>query len=84
MSNHTVGFNNIDVEEASKRGIYVTNTPGILTETTADCAFGLTLAVSRRIVEGDKNICAKKWINAWGSKMFMGSDIKGKTLGIVD
>ncbi len=83
VSNYAVGFNNIDVDEASRCGIYVTNTPGILTETTADCAFALMMAVSRRIVEGDKNIRDKKWIHAWGPRMFMGSDIHGKTLGIV-
>jgi glyoxylate reductase len=83
VSNCAVGFNNIDVAEATKRGIYVTNTPGILTETTADCAFALMMAVSRRIVEGDKNIRAKKWIHAWSLKMFIGGDIYGKTLGIV-
>jgi glyoxylate reductase len=83
VSNYAVGFNNIDVEEASKRGIYVTNTPGILTETTADCAFALMMAASRRIVEGDKNIRARKWVHAWGPRMFMGLDVHGKTLGIV-
>jgi glyoxylate reductase len=83
VSNCAVGFNNIDVAEATKRGIYVTNTPGILTETTADCAFALMMAVSRRIVEGDKNIRAKEWIHAWSLKMFIGGDIHGKTLGIV-
>jgi glyoxylate reductase len=61
----------------------VTNTPGILTETTADCAFALMMTVSRRIVEGDKNIRAKKWVHAWGPRMFIGYDIYGKTLGIV-
>jgi glyoxylate reductase len=83
VSNYAVGFNNIDVDEASKRCIYITNTPGILTETTADCAFALMMAVSRRIVEGDKNIRSRKWVHAWGPRMFMGSDIHGKTLGIV-
>ena len=83
VSNYAVGFNNIDVDEASKRGIYVTNTPGILTETTADYAFALMLAVSRRIVEGDKNIRDRKWVQAWGPRMFIGSDIYGKTLGII-
>jgi glyoxylate reductase len=83
VSNCAVGYNNVDVEEATKRGIYVTNTPGILTETTADCAFALMMAVSRRIVEGDKNIRAKKWIHAWGLRMFVGADVHGKTLGIV-
>jgi glyoxylate reductase len=83
VSNYAVGFNNIDIDEASKRGIYVTNTLGILTETTADCAFALMMAASRRIVEGDKNIRAKKWVHAWGPRMFIGYDIYGKTLGIV-
>ena len=64
VSNYAVGFNNIDVEEASKRGIYVTHTPGILTETTEDCAFALMMAASCRIVEGDKNIRARKWVHA--------------------
>jgi glyoxylate reductase len=83
ISNCAVGYNNIDVAEATRRGIYVTNTPGILTETTADCAFALMMAITRRIVEGDKNIRAKKWVNAWGLKMFIGADVHGKTLGIV-
>jgi glyoxylate reductase len=83
VTNCAVGYNNIDVVEATRRGIYVTNTPGILTETTADCAFALMMAVARRIVEGDKNIREKKWINAWGLRMFIGADIHGKTLGIV-
>ncbi|HIH88821.1 TPA: D-glycerate dehydrogenase, partial [Candidatus Bathyarchaeota archaeon] len=78
-----VGFNNIDVAEATKRGIWVTNTPGILTETTADCAFALIMASARRIPEGDRNIRAKKWVHAWGPKMFIGTDIHGKTLGII-
>ena len=83
VSNYAVGFNNIDVAEATKRGIYVTNTPGILTETTADCAFALIMASARRILEGDRNIRAKKWVHAWGPKMFIGTDIHGKTLGII-
>ena len=83
VSNCAVGYNNIDVEEATRRGIYVTNTPGILTETTADCAFALMMAVARRIVEGDKNIRENKWVNAWGLRMFVGADVHGKTLGIV-
>lgn len=83
ISNYAVGFNNIDVAEATRRGIYVTNTPGILTETTADCAFALMMTVARRIAEGDRNIRAKGWVHAWGPKMFMGGDVHGKTLGIV-
>lgn len=83
ISNYAVGFNNIDVNEATKRGIYVTNTPGILTETTADCAFALLMASARRITEGDRNIRTKKWVHAWGPKMFIGADVHGKTLGII-
>jgi glyoxylate reductase len=71
------------IEEATKRGIRVTNTPGVLTETTADCAFTLLMAISRRIVEADRFIREKKWVHAWGPKMFIGSDIHGKTLGII-
>ena len=83
ISNYAVGFNNIDVEAATKRGIYVTNTPGILTDTTADCTFALLMAIARRIPEADRNIRAKKWIHAWGPRMFVGSDVHGKTLGII-
>jgi glyoxylate reductase len=83
ISNYAVGFNNIDVNQATNRGIYVTNTPGILTETTADCAFALLMTTARRIAEGDRNIRARKWIHAWGPKMFIGGDIHGKTLGII-
>ncbi|UCD44714.1 MAG: D-glycerate dehydrogenase [Candidatus Bathyarchaeota archaeon] len=83
ISNYAVGYNNIDVEAATERGIYVTNTPGILTDTTADCAFALLMAASRRIPEADRHVRARKWIHAWGPRMFIGSDIHGKTLGIV-
>jgi glyoxylate reductase len=83
VSNYAVGYNNIDVDEATKRGIRVTNTPGVLTDTTADYAFALMMAISRRIVEADKYIRDGKWIHAWGPKMFVGGDVHGKTLGIV-
>ena len=83
ISNYAVGFNNIDVDAATERGIYVTNTPGILTDTTADCAFALLMAAARRIPEADRHVRAKKWIHAWGPRMFIGTDIHGKTLGIL-
>lgn len=83
ISNYAVGFNNIDLDAATKRGIYVTNTPGVLTETTADCAMALLFSIARRIPEADRNVRGRKWIHAWGPKMFIGSDINGKTLGIV-
>jgi glyoxylate reductase len=83
ISNFAVGYNNIDIKAATERGIMVTNTPGVLTETTADLAFGLLISIARRIPEGDRFIRSKKWIYAWGPKMFVGSDVNGKTLGIV-
>ena len=83
VSNYAVGFNNIDVEAATERGIYVTNTPGILTDTTADAAFALLMAIARRIPEADRHIRAQGWIHAWGPRMYIGSDVHGKTLGIL-
>jgi glyoxylate reductase len=83
ISNYAVGFNNIDLEAATERGIYVTNTPGILTDTTADAAFALLMAVARRIPEADRHIRARNWIHAWGPRMFIGTDVHGKTLGIL-
>ncbi|MBN2335357.1 D-glycerate dehydrogenase [Candidatus Bathyarchaeota archaeon] len=83
VSNYAVGYNNIDVDEATRRGIMVTNTPGVLTDTTADCAFALMMSIARRIVEADKYIRNGEWVHAWGPKMFIGGDVYGKTLGIV-
>lgn len=83
VSNYAVGFNNIDVPEATKHGVMVTNTPDVLTDTTADCAFMLLMSISRRLVEVDKFIRDGKWVKAWGPKMLLGSDITGKTLGII-
>jgi len=83
ISNYAVGFNNIDTEAATERGIYVTNTPGILTDTTADAAFALLMAAARRIPEADRHIRARGWIHAWGPRMFIGTDVHGKTLGIL-
>ena len=83
ISNYAVGYDNIDVEAATKKGIYVTNTPGVLTETTADLAWAILMAIARRVVEADKYVRAGRWIHAWGPKMMLGSDVHGKTLGIV-
>ena len=77
-----VGFDNIDVEEATKRGISVTNTPGVLTETTADFAWALLMAVARRIVEADTYVRSGKWKVSWHPMMMQGRDIYGATLGI--
>ena len=78
-----VGFDNIDLREATKRGIYITNTPGVLTETTADFAWALLMAAARRVVEADMYVRTGKWKVGWHPMMFQGRDIYGATLGIV-
>jgi glyoxylate reductase len=78
-----VGFDNIDVGEATKRGIYVTNTPGVLTETTADFAWALLMAVARRLVEADRYVRTGQWKVGWHPSMLLGRDVYGATLGIV-
>ena len=82
ISNYAVGFDNIDVEAATERGIVVTNTPGVLTETTADLAWALLMAVARRIVEADKFTRAGKF-KGWSPTLLLGTDVYGKTLGII-
>ncbi|WP_047864541.1 2-hydroxyacid dehydrogenase [Rubrobacter aplysinae] len=82
VSNMAVGYDNIDVEAATQRGITVTNTPGVLDETTADTAFMLLLAAARRLGEGERLLRAGEW-HAWGPKQLVGPDVWGKTLGIV-
>jgi len=82
ISNYAVGFDNVDIPAATKRGIIVGNTPGVLTETTADLAFALMMAAGRRIVEGDKEVRAGKW-KTWGPMILLGQDIHGATLGII-
>jgi glyoxylate reductase len=82
IANFAVGFNNINVDEATKRKIPVTNTPGVLTETTADMAFALLFAVSRRVVEGDSFVRSKTW-SGWGPLQMLGEDITGATLGLI-
>jgi len=82
IANYAVGFNNIDVTAATERGIPVTNTPGVLTETTADLAFALLMACARRVVEADRFMRAGKY-EGWGPMLFLGRDIHDKTLGIV-
>jgi glyoxylate reductase len=82
ISNYAVGFNNIDVGEATRRGVIVTNTPDVLTETTADLAWALMMAAARRIVEADGFMREGKFIG-WTPWLFLGSDIWGKCLGII-
>src|SRR5262249_5488828 len=82
VSNMAVGFDNIDIPAASERGILVGNTPGVLTETTADFAFALLMAAARRIVEGVDHVRAGRW-KTWGPMLLMGADIHHATLGLV-
>lgn len=82
ISNYAVGYDNIDVEYATKKGIVVTNTPGILTDATADLAWALLLAVCRHIPEGDRMVRLGKF-SGWGPLLLLGRDLKEKTLGIV-
>lgn len=82
IANYAVGFDNIDVKAASQRKIIVTNTPEVLTETVAEHTIALLFAISRRIVEADKFTRENKF-KAWEPMLFLGSDISGKTLGIV-
>jgi glyoxylate reductase len=78
-----VGFDNIDIPEATKRGIYVTNTPEVLTDTTADFAWALLLAVARRVVEADKYVRSGRWKVGWHPMMLQGRDVHDATLGII-
>jgi glyoxylate reductase len=82
VSNCAVGFDNIDVKAATERGIIVGNTPGVLTDTTADFAFALMLAAARRVAEGDRIVRAGKW-KTWGPMILLGPDVHDATLGIV-
>lgn len=82
FSNYAVGFNNINLEEAQKRGVMITNTPGVLTHTVAEHAIGLMLALTSRIAESDRFTRAGKY-HGWAPMMFLGTDLKGKTLGLL-
>ena len=82
VSNFAVGFDNIDVAACTKRKLPVGNTPGVLTETTADLAWALLMAAARRLVEGDRYVRDGKW-KTWGPMLLMGPDVHGATIGIV-
>ena len=82
ISNLAVGYDNIDVSEATKRGIVVGNTPGVLTETTADFAFALLMAAARRVAEADAFTRKGQW-KTWGPMLMLGQDIHHTTLGII-
>ncbi len=82
IANFAVGIDNVDISAATKRTIPVTNTPGVLTDATADLTFALILAISRRIVESDKYLREGKW-KGWDPLLLLGGDFVGKTLGII-
>lgn len=81
IANYAVGYNNVDVEAATARGIAVTNTPGVLTETTADTAWAILMMTARRFGEAERFLRASKWAG-WGPTLLLGVDVHGKTLGI--
>ena len=82
VSNYAVGYNNIDISAATDRNIIVTNTPDVLTETTADMTFGLMLMAARRVLEAGDLLRSGNW-KGWSPMQFMGTDIHGSTLGII-
>ncbi|WP_232336271.1 D-glycerate dehydrogenase [Thermoactinomyces sp. CICC 10522] len=82
ISNYGVGYNHIDLEAASKRGIVVTNTPDVLTEATADLTWALLLDVARRVTEGDRLVRQGRW-RGWEPSFMQGTEVTGKTLGII-
>ena len=82
IANMAVGYDNVDLEGAKERGVVVTNTPEVLTETTADTTFLLLLAAARRLGEAERLLRAGKW-DAWGPKQLLGPDVWGKKLGLV-
>ncbi len=82
VSNYAVGFDNVDVPACTARGVPIGNTPGVLTETTADLAWALLMAAARRLPEGDRYVRAGRW-KTWGPLLLLGPDVHGGTLGIV-
>ncbi|HJN63022.1 MAG TPA: D-glycerate dehydrogenase [Candidatus Paceibacterota bacterium] len=82
FANYAVGYNNIDIKEAKKRGVTITNTPGVLTNTVAEHTMALMLSITRRVTEGDKFTREGKY-KGWAPELLLGTDLKGKTLGVL-
>jgi glyoxylate reductase len=82
VSNMATGFDNLDVEAASRHNVLVTRTPGVLNETTAEFTIALIFAAARRVVESDRQVRAREW-KTWGPETLLGRDLSGSTLGIV-
>ena len=83
VANYGVGYDGVDVEACARRGVAVTNTPGVLDAATADLAFGLLLAARRRIVEGDRYVREGRWGTDWAEAVLLADEVSGATLGIV-
>jgi glyoxylate reductase len=82
VANYAVGFDNLDLDACTARGVLATNTPDVVTEATADLAWALLLAAARRVAEGDRFLRARRpWI--WGPEFFLGFEVHGKTLGVI-
>src|SRR5207247_1688153 len=82
VANYAVGYDNVDLDACTRRGVLVSNTPDVLTETTAELTIALILALLRRVAEGDRHIRRRDpWI--WGPNMMLGGGLAGRTLGIV-
>ena len=82
FANYAVGFNNIDIPSATERGVMVSNTPGVLTDTTAEMAWAFLFSVARRVVESDKYTRMGKF-EGWGPLLFLGQDVFHKTVGVI-
>ena len=84
ISTYSTGFEHIDINEATKRGIYVTNTGNVLSEATADLTFSLILGLARNVIQGHSFIVNKKWKNdGWSPNLFLGNNVYGSTLVIL-
>ena len=83
ISNIAVGYNNIDIAEASKRGVMITNTPGVLDDTTADLTFALLMAAARRITETERRLRSGEWKKGFALQQWLGTDIHHASLGII-
>ncbi len=81
IANYAVGYDNIEIAAATERGIPVTNTPGVLTDTTADLTWSILMCAARRISESERYLRAGQW-TGWGPQVMLGVDVHGKTLGI--
>lgn len=83
IAQYAVGYDNIDLAEATRRGVVVTNTPDVLTEATADLTWTLIMSAARRVAKADRYVREGKWQVAWGPELLLGVDVFGKTLGII-